>query len=42
MNEVFTPRMIVGCALIFAAVLLTVAGPSLLRSATPDPDRRGA
>ncbi len=35
MNEVFTPRMVVGCALIFIAVLLTVSGPSLLRMISP-------
>ena len=32
LGEVFTPRMAAGCALIFVAVLLTEAGPSLLRS----------
>jgi drug/metabolite transporter (DMT)-like permease len=32
LDEVFTPRMAAGCALIFVAVLLTEAGPSLLRS----------
>lgn len=35
MNEVFTPRMVVGCSLIFIAVLLTVSGPSLLRMISP-------
>ena len=32
LGELFTPRMAVGCALIFIAVLLTEAGPALLRS----------
>jgi drug/metabolite transporter (DMT)-like permease len=32
LGEVFTPRMAAGCALIFVAVLLTEAGPSLVRS----------
>ena len=32
LGEVFTPRMAAGCGLIFVAVLLTEAGPSLLRS----------
>jgi len=32
LGEVFTPRMAAGCALIFVAVMLTEAGPSLVRS----------
>ncbi len=32
LGEVFTPRMAAGCTLIFVAVLLTEAGPSLLHS----------
>lgn len=32
LGEIFTPRMAAGCALIFVAVLLTEAGPSLVRS----------
>ena len=32
LGEVFTPRMAAGCAFIFVAVLLTEAGPPLLRS----------
>ncbi len=34
LGEIFSPRMAAGCALIFVAVLLTEAGPSLLRSVT--------